>query len=153
MISALWHKSKLNFKLFWRENQIFQFPCSSTYEDLSIDISITIVGLILTKIGWFQQFGTSQNSILTFFENKIIFLSFHAVASTRKELSIDVLIATVGLISMKPGWFLSSGYGQTDRTQFWNPHLETCRHTKNCYNCQFEQKPNNNKNNEKTCDY
>ena len=31
-------------------NQIIMFPCSSTLEDLSIDVSITIVGLILTKL-------------------------------------------------------------------------------------------------------
>ena len=36
----------LNFKLFWKFFQIFGFPCCSTREDLSIDISITNVGLI-----------------------------------------------------------------------------------------------------------
>ena len=52
--------------------------------------------------------------------------------STLKDLSIDVSITTVGLILTKPGWFLYSGYGQVDRqTRFWNPHMETCRHTKN----------------------
>ena len=67
MISSLWHKSKLNFKvkkktsqtkykskfnfkIFWKKNQIFMFPCCSTREDLSIDVSITNVGLILTKL-------------------------------------------------------------------------------------------------------
>ena len=33
-ISALQHKSKFNFKLFWKEIQIFVFPCCSTREDL-----------------------------------------------------------------------------------------------------------------------
>ena len=40
------------------------FPCCSTGENLSIDVSndsITNVGLILTKLGWFQLIGTSQN--------------------------------------------------------------------------------------------
>ena len=52
MISDLQHKSKykskFNFDLFfYKENQIFVFPCcSSTREDLSIDASITNVGLI-----------------------------------------------------------------------------------------------------------
>ena len=51
-------------------------------------------------------------------------------------LSIDVSITNVGLILTKLGGFLFSGYGQMDRrtdgqTGFWNPHMETCRHTKN----------------------
>ena len=29
------------------------FPCCSTREDFSIDVSITTVGLILTKLRWF----------------------------------------------------------------------------------------------------
>ena len=33
-----------------------------TREDLSIDVSITNVGLILTKLRWFQLFVKSQNS-------------------------------------------------------------------------------------------
>ena len=48
MISALWHKSKFNFELFWKIIQIFGFPCCRTIEDLSIDASITNEGLILT---------------------------------------------------------------------------------------------------------
>ena len=52
----------------------FKFQCCSTREDLSIDVSITNVGLILTKLRWFQQFSTSQNtiqnSISTFIEEK-----------------------------------------------------------------------------------
>ena len=73
MISSLWHKSKckskfnfelkkktsqakykskFNFNFFLKnKKQIFMFPCCSTREDLSIDVSITIVGLILTKLG------------------------------------------------------------------------------------------------------
>ena len=51
-ISALQHKSKLNFvSNLFEENQILGFPCYSTREDLSIDVSITNVGLILTKPG------------------------------------------------------------------------------------------------------
>ena len=55
LISALWHKSKyksnliLNF--FEEKNQIFGFSWCSIREDLSIDVSITNVGLILTKPG------------------------------------------------------------------------------------------------------
>ena len=51
----------LNFKLFWKKNWILGFPWSSTREDIFIDVSITNVGLILTKLRWFQLFK-SQNS-------------------------------------------------------------------------------------------
>ena len=37
-------------------NQIIMFPCSSTLKDLSIDVSNTNVGLILTKLRRFQLF-------------------------------------------------------------------------------------------------
>ena len=121
-ISALWHKSKYKskFSLNFFLNQIFGFPCYSTREDLSIDVSITNVGLILTKLRWFKLFGTSQNtsqnSISNFFEKIQIFV--FPCCSTREEVSIDASITNVGLISTKPGRFLFSGYGQTD----WQTH-------------------------------
>ena len=44
--------SQNSFSTFFENKiQIFRFPCCSTNEDLSIDVSITNVGLILTKIG------------------------------------------------------------------------------------------------------
>ena len=116
-----------NFDFFFFLNQIFGFPCCSTREDLSIDMSITNVGLILTKLRWFQRFSTSQNSNFELFEKKLGF----PCCSTREDLSIDVSITNVGLILTKLWWFLFSGYGQMDRQGFWNPHMETCRHTKN----------------------
>ena len=67
----------LNFELFWKKNQIFGVPWCSTSENLSIDVSINNVGLILTKLRWFQLFVKSQNS--NFFEKKIKFLGFHGV--------------------------------------------------------------------------
>ena len=55
VISALSHMSKFEFRTFLKKkNQIFGFTCCSTREDLSIDISITNVGLILTKPGGFS---------------------------------------------------------------------------------------------------
>ena len=92
----------------------FLFPCCSTRENLSIDVSITIIGLMLTKLGWFQLLGTSQNSISNFFEKNIKILGFPC-CSTREDLSIDVSITIVGLILTKLWWFLFSGYGQMDR--------------------------------------
>ena len=84
------------------EIHIFGFPCSCNHEDLSIDVSITNVALILTKLRFFQLLSTSQNSISNFFEKKIKFLSFHDVwCRTREDLSIDVSITNVGLIFTK----------------------------------------------------
>ena len=58
MISALRQKS--NFELFDFFFQIFGFPWCSTREDLSIDASITNVGLILTKLRGFLFSGCGQ---------------------------------------------------------------------------------------------
>ena len=46
--------------ILWKEIQIFGFPWCSTREDLSIDVSITNVGLILTKLWWFLFSGYGQ---------------------------------------------------------------------------------------------
>ena len=52
MISALQHESKYKskFNLDLKKKSNFGFPWCSTREDLSIDVSITNVGLILTKL-------------------------------------------------------------------------------------------------------
>ena len=105
MISALRHKSKFNFELKKKSqnsisnflNQIFMIPCCSIHEDLSIDVSIANVGLILTKLRWFQLFVKSQNSNFELFWKKYQIFGFPC-CSTRKDLSIDVSITNVGLI-------------------------------------------------------
>ena len=124
MISSFRHKSKFNFELKIKNkskfnfdfflNQIFMFPCCSTREDLSIDVSITNVGLILTKLRLFQLFSTSQNSNFELFWKKNQIFEFPG-CSTCEDLSIDVSFTNVGLILKKLWWFLFSGYGQTDR--------------------------------------
>ena len=69
-----------NFELFWKKNQIFGFPCCSTRKDLSIDVLITNVGLILTKLRLFQLFSTSQNlNFELFWKKKSNFLGWHRV--------------------------------------------------------------------------
>ena len=50
VILALQHKSKFNLDVFRIENQILVL-CYSTREDLSIDVSITTLKLILMKLG------------------------------------------------------------------------------------------------------
>ena len=52
IVYKTWQQELLS-KRFLKEIQIFWFPCCSTREDLSIDVSITNVGLILTKPGRF----------------------------------------------------------------------------------------------------
>ena len=114
MISALRQKSNFEFQTFLKKNQIFGFPWSSTREDLSIDVSITNVGLILTKLRWFQLFVKSQNLNFELFWKKIKIFGF-PWCSTCEDLSIDVSIINVGLILTKLWWYLFSGCGQTDR--------------------------------------
>ena len=98
-----------NFELFWKKIQIFEFPCCSTREDLSIDVSITNVRLISTKLWWLQLFVESQNSNFELFQ-----IFGFPCCSTREDLSIDVSITNVGLTLTKLGGFLFSGYGQMD---------------------------------------
>ena len=74
----------------------------ATREDLSIDISITNVGLILTKLWWFQLVNTSWNSFWKFKKIQIFVFPW---CSTRKDLSIDVSFTNVGLILTKLRWF------------------------------------------------
>ena len=115
MISALQHKSKYKSNsisnFFWKKNQIFWFPCCSTREDLFVEVSITYVGLILTKPGrfFFSAYGNSgygQNSISSisnFLKN--FHISGFSRCSTREDLSIDVSMTNVGLILTKLRWF------------------------------------------------
>ena len=109
LISALQHKSKHksnSISNFFEKKSIF-FPCCSTREDLSFDVSITYVGLILPKPGrfLFSAYGNSrygQNSISTISNVVKIFHIFgFPWCSTREDHSIDVSITNVGLILTK----------------------------------------------------
>ena len=104
MISALCQKSNFEFQTLLKKIQIFGFPWCSTREDLSIEVSITNVGLILTKLRWFQLFVKSQILNFKFFWKKIQIFGF-PWCSTREDLSIDVSIINVGLILTKLRWF------------------------------------------------
>ena len=92
MISALQHKSKYKSNsisnFFEKKNHIFWFPCCSTREDLSVDVSITYVGLILTKLAraiFFSRHSETRGTdriqfrqFRTFWKN-FTFLGFHGV--------------------------------------------------------------------------
>ena len=68
--------------------------------------------------------------VLATLKRKFNVLCFHAVLGTREDLSIDESITNVELIWTKLGWFLFSGYKQTNQqTQFWSPQMETCQNS------------------------
>ena len=87
LFSTSQNTSRIQFRTFLRKkNRIFWFPCCSTREDLSIDVSITNVGLILTKPGRFfsrhtETRGTDRIQFRQFrtFWKIITFLGFHGV--------------------------------------------------------------------------
>ena len=92
MISAFQHKSKYksnSISYFFEKKKIifFWFPCCSTRKDLSVDVSITHVGLILTKPGRFffsrhsETRGTDRIQFRQFrtFWKIFTFLGFHGV--------------------------------------------------------------------------
>ena len=71
MISALQHKSKYKLNsisnFLGKKIKFFWFPCCSTPKDLSIDVSITYVGPILTKPGRFFFLGIRKLGVRTEF--------------------------------------------------------------------------------------
>ena len=128
MISALRQKSKFEFRTFLKKKSNFWVSDCSTREDFSIDVSITNVGLILTKLRLFQLFAKSQNSNFELFWEKNQIFGFPCCI-TREDLSIDVSITNVGLILTKLWWFLFSGYGQMDRQTDGQTDRQTDRQT------------------------
>ena len=115
-------KIKTQFRIFL--NQIFMIPCCSILEDLSINVSIANVGLILTKLRWFQLFVKSQNSNFKLFWKKYQIFGFPC-CSTRKDLSIDVSITNVGLILTKLRLFQLFSTSQNSNFKlFWKKKIK-----------------------------
>ena len=104
---------KFEFQTFLKKNPIFGYPWCSTREDLSIDVSITNVGLILTKLRWFQLFVKSQNSNFELFWKKIQFLCFHGV----------VFVKTFPLMYqlLMQGWYRRSqgDFSSSSKVKIW----------------------------------
>ena len=118
LFSTSQNTNQIQFRTFLKKKKSnFWFPCWSTREELSVDVSITNVELMLTKpvrflFSAYGNSGYGQNSISNFFEKIQIFRL--SSCSTLEDLSIYVSFTNVRLILTKPGWFLFSGYGQTD---------------------------------------
>ena len=86
MISALRQKS--NFELFMKKIQIFGLPLCSTRENLSIDASITNVGLILTKLRGFLFSGCGETDGRTDGQTDTVLESSYGNMSTHKKFQL-----------------------------------------------------------------
>ena len=112
LFSTSQNTSRIQFQTFLKKKiKFFLFPCCSTREDLSVDVSITYEGLILTKPGrlFFRHTETRGTDRIQFrqfrtFWKNFTFLGFHGVVLV-KDHSIDVSITNVGLILTKLRWF------------------------------------------------
>ena len=71
--------------------KFFGLPWCRTREDISIDVSITNVGLILTKIGWFLSRGTDRqtNTILEFSYGNMSAHTKFKLKAQNQELAVD----------------------------------------------------------------
>ena len=113
-------------RIQFRTSKKKRFPCCSTREDLSIDVSITYVGLILTKPGRFfsrhtETRGTDRIQFRQFRTFWKIHISWFPWCSTREDLSIYVSITNVELILTKLKWFQAffSAIHQKSKFEFW----------------------------------
>ena len=72
-------KNSMSNLLQEKKKHFFWFPCCSTRKDLSIDVSITKVGLILTKPGWsiFSGYGQTDGQTDTISETSYGNMSAH----------------------------------------------------------------------------
>ena len=139
LFSTSQNTSRIQFQTFLKKKSffIFWFPCCSTREDLSVDVSISYVGLKIddARAIFFSAYGNSgygQNSISSisnFLKN--FHISGFPWCSTREDLSIDVSITIVGLILTKLRWFQFFVKSQNSnfelfwkkKSSFWVPIL------------------------------
>ena len=89
VISALRRKSKFEFRTFLeKKNQILGFPCCSTRKNISINVSITNVGLTLTKLGGFLFSGYGQMDRRTDRRTDTVLESSHGNMSAHKKFQL-----------------------------------------------------------------
>ena len=90
--------SRTNFPCFWYLNFMkitflgFHVVVIVKTFPLMIDVWITNVGLMLTKLKWFQPVSVSQNSITNFLKKKSKCLGFHAVVLVKTFPSMYQLL-------------------------------------------------------------
>ena len=84
------YKSKFNFNLY-QKNQIFGFPCCSSHEALSIDASITTVGLICKYWRSYNDFISRGTDRQTWFWNPQMETCWHT-NNFNSKLKIAVCI-------------------------------------------------------------
>ena len=72
---------------FKKKNHFFGFPWCSTREDLSIDVSIVAVGLMLTKLGLFIFSGYGQT--YTVLESSHGNMSAHKKSTQSSKLRVS----------------------------------------------------------------
>ena len=131
LFSTSQNTSRIRFRFFWKKKiNFFWFPCCSARENLSVDVSITYVGLILTKPGRFfsryteTRYGQNSISSISNFLKKFHISGF-PWCSTREDLSIDVSITNVGLILTKLRWFQLFVKSQNSNFElFWRKNIK-----------------------------
>ena len=124
LFSTSQNKSQIQFRTFLKKKN--WFPCCSTREDLSVDVSITYLGLVLTKLGRFlfsadgnSVYGQNSISAISNFLKKNPIFEF-PWWSTRKDHSIDASITNVGLILTKLRLFQLFSTSQNSNFElFW----------------------------------
>ena len=101
LFSTSQNTSRIQFRTFLKKkNQNFWFPCCSTREDLSVDISITYVGLIFDEARAIFVLGIRKLDVRTefnfvnfeLFEKKFTFLGFHGVVLVKTILLMYQLL-------------------------------------------------------------
>ena len=89
---------------------------SSTHENLSIDVLITSVRLMLTKLGRFQHFSRLKLQFQPFLKKKKNWIFNY---NCRTDIVKAKVISFLGVQTQ----------GSTDRQmEFWTPHMESWKH-------------------------
>ena len=126
----------VNTDIFWKKNQIFVFPCCSTYSWRPFHWCINYYcrtdideARVISAV---RHEYLSQNSFPPFLKGKSNFW-----VPIREELSIDVSNTAVELILTKLGWFFSPGTDRQTDTNLESSYGNMSSHKK------FQLKPQN----------
>ena len=113
IVYKTWQQKQSVKHVFFLNKVIFWFPCCSTREDLSIDVSITNVGQISTKLVWFQHLKHKLkfNFDLFWKENEIF--GFPCCSTRSFHWCINYYCRT-DIDEVRVIYIYRSSYGQTD---------------------------------------